>query len=58
MTASGGPPLRARPKGGDTVSAAAPAIDEPGREEKGRRAIRGAFLGFFVDMFDTCSHRL
>jgi MFS family permease len=33
------------------VASAAPAV-ELSREEKGRRAIRGAFLGFFVDMFD------
>jgi MFS family permease len=33
------------------VATAAPAV-QLSREEKGRRAIRGAFLGFFVDMFD------
>jgi len=27
-------------------------VQEQSREEKGRKAIRGAFFGFFVDMFD------
>src|SRR4051812_29850134 len=43
----GRPPEQQRQGGGLTVAATAAA-----HEEKARRAVKGAFFGFFVDMFD------